>query len=184
MLEKKPAKKNLSPKALPQAKKLPTKFIPKETDEFELGPLPVLWIYKCNIASPHNGDWTYFFEELGGCSEWGGTWSIDSNASLQFLREEIQVRDLMLAWQSDRQAAVGLCRVTGLPFDGYETSIFLETLMRFARPIKLLKLKKQYDALAKGRGFQPGGGTLFATTSAEAKAIFRLCGVPATLLKA
>jgi hypothetical protein len=47
-----------------------------------------------------------------------------------------------------------------------------------------LKSKKQHDALGEGIGFQPGGATRFATSSAEAKVIFKLCGIPASLLKA
>lgn len=184
MTQERNTQRNPPSKVLPKAKpplKLPTKA--NEVAALDLRFIPPLWIYKCNIESLQNGDWKVFFErEREGDGEWGGTWCIESKTSLKFLREEIQVRDLMLAWQSDRREAVGLCRVADLPDDGGEISIVLKTVMQFANPVKLLPYKKIHDAIKHGKGFQPGGGTLFATTSPEAKVILRLCGVPASLL--
>lgn len=178
-------KVKLPSRPLPMVKKLPIKKV-DEIADLDASSLPTLWIYKCNIKSEHRGDWAVFFGAgRRGNGEWGGTWSTDSNASRKRLFEDVQVNDLMLAWQSDRQEAVGLCRVADLPYDhDYhgEISTILETRMVFTKPIKLLKLKKVYPALKYGTGFQPGGGTIFATTSEEAKLVYQLCGVPASLL--
>lgn len=125
---------------------------------------PTLWVYKCNTNDAHaSGDWQVFFRE--GSGEWGGSWCIRNHYSLQLLREEIKVGHLVLAWQTDRRAAVGLCRVSELPDDGDHIAICLETVRRFRRPIKLLELKKQYPELANGNAFKQGKlGTLFDTT--------------------
>ncbi len=185
--------KRLPTKALPTPKKRPTKVVPSArklpTKADDIGAidarfLPMLWIYKCNIEAAANGDWNYFFEaEKQGDGLWGGTWCINNNASLKYLREEVQVGHLVLAWQSDRPAAMGLCRMADLPEDGYDISIVLETLMVFQKPINLLKYKRTYPALKNGTGFQQGNaGTLFPTTPEEAKVIFQLCRVPVSLL--
>ena len=138
---------------------------------------PKLWIYKCNANDVQSaGDWNVFFEDLGGAGQWGGTWCINNGYSRQILLEQMDFDDLVLAWQTDQRAAIGLCRVTDLPNDGEHIAIHLETVKRFREPIRLLALKKQFPALANGIGFKQGKlGTLFDTTADEAKIILKLC---------
>jgi hypothetical protein len=149
---------------------------------------PTLWVYKCNINEDACGDWKEFFEgDRKGTGEWGGTWCIKNPYSRQILREEMEKGDLVLAWQTDQQQAVGLCRVVALldgPDDGQDidTAIYLETVMRFPIPIKLLAFKKQYPELINGNAFKQGKlGTLFDTKPDEARVILQLCGVPKDL---
>lgn len=137
-----------------------------------------LWVYKCNAKADAQGDWNYFFDEMDGQGEWGGTWCINNHASRKIIRERLQVGDLVLAWQTDKQAAYGLCRVAALEDHGEETGIVLETVMRFAQPVKLLGWKERSPALENGKAFRQGNaGTIFETTPAEAAEILRICGV-------
>lgn len=143
-----------------------------------------LWVYKCNATSSAEGEWDYFFDDVGGEGEWGGTWCINNHASRKIIRERLQVGDLVLAWQTDKQAAYGLCRVAALEDHGDDTGIILETLMRFAQPVKLLEWKERSPALADGKAFRKGNaGTIFETTPAEATEILRICEVDLAVLR-
>lgn len=145
-----------------------------------------LWVYKCNATSSAQGDWDSFFDDLGGDREgqWGGTWCINNHASRKIIRERLQVGDLVLAWQTDKQAAYGLCRVAALDDDGQEIAIILAPVMRFAQPVKLLEWKERKPALANGKAFRKGNaGTIFETTPAEAAEILRICEVDLAVLQ-
>lgn len=149
-------------------------------------PALALWVYKCNATSSAQGDWDYFFDEVGGQGEgeWGGTWCINNHASRKIIRERLQVGDLVLAWQTDKQAAHGLCRVAALEDDGQEIAIILASVMRFAQPVKLLEWKERSPALANGKAFRKGNaGTIFETTPAEAAEILRICEVDLAVLQ-
>src|SRR6266545_5406345 len=114
-----------------------------------------LWVYKCNARNPPrrvvSGDWEDFF--AGGTQEWGSTQTIGSAVSLRILREEMSVGDLVLAVQTDRRAAVGLCRVAELidyADDGrMERDLILEPVQLFERPVRLHELKKTRPALVR-----------------------------------
>ncbi len=153
---------------------LPTRRVPKSD---------TLWVYKCNARSGAEGDWNYFFDEMDGEGEWGGTWCIKNRASRKIIRERLKVGDLVLAWQSDKQAALGLCRVSELADDGQDIGIVLETVKRFEQPVKLLEWKGRSPALANGNAFRQGNaGTIFEATPAEAAEILRICGVDPAIL--
>jgi serine/threonine protein kinase len=109
-----------------------------------------LWVYKCRSTSDAaEGDWNYFFEEMDGRGEWGGTWVTRSASSLKSIREKLQVGDLVLAWQTDKRWALGLCRVIALPRDGDEVAIELEAVTRFAQPVKLLDYRDEMPAVRR-----------------------------------
>jgi Domain of unknown function (DUF3883) len=144
-----------------------------------------LWVYKCNARNPPqrvvSGDWEDFF--AGGTQEWGTTQTIGSAVSLRILREEMNVGDLVLAVQTDRRAAIGVCRVA--EFDDYpgdddriERELILEPVQLFERPVKLYDLKKTRSALARVQALRQGPiQSLYATTAAEARVLLRVCGV-------
>ena len=120
---------------------------------------------------------------MDGEGEWGGTWCINNRASRKIIRERLKVGDLVLAWQSDKQAALGLCRVSELADDGQDIGIVLETVMRFEQPVKLLEWKDHSPALANGKAFRQGNaGTIFETTPAESAEILRICEVGPDIL--
>ena len=101
--------------------------------------MPKMWIYKCNTNDEGNhGDWTEFFSSRRGRGGWGGGWCIRNAGSRIILFEEMQIGDLILAWQTDARAAMGLCRVIDLPGEGDEREIQMETIKRFNPPVRLL----------------------------------------------
>jgi hypothetical protein len=141
-------------------------------------PIPPLYVFKCNVKDPSAGDWSYFFDKMKGRGRWGGTWCIKNSASRNILLNRLRVGDLILAWQSDKQVACGLCRVSKLKTNRKDTSVFLATISRFDPPVRLLAFKAVYPGLANGKAFQQGRmGTLFDTTRAEAQAILAGCGI-------
>lgn len=135
------------------------------------------------------GDWSEFF---GGPqpADWGGSETMGSTSSLNFLWNEMKRGDLVLAWQTDKRVAVGLCRVHNLEdridSDGEAQR---ELILRlegepFSPPVPLLDLKKSNSALAKVRAFSAGyPATLYSTSAEEAKVILNACGVSKVLLK-
>ena len=144
-----------------------------------------LWVYKCNATDPNNegqGDWDYFFKKMRGRGRWGGTDCIFNPSSRQILLEEMKKGDLVLAWQTDRRVAIGLCVVDLLQIMGGEANIHLKKLMVFPGSVAILGHKKSSRALAEGKAFVQGKlGTLFETTPEEAQEIARLCGFSSQL---
>ena len=94
----------------------------------------------------------------------------------------------MLAIQTDRRAAMGLCRVA--EFDDYrgadgrwERDVILESLRRFHPPVRLYELKKAQRALTQVKALQQGPvQTLYATTPREARILLEACGVEPGML--
>jgi hypothetical protein len=105
-----------------------------------------------------------------------------SRESLDILWNKMASGDLVLAWQTDRRAAVGLCRVSR--FDDWtdrsgteQREMILELLGEpFSPPIPLLDLRKTDPAVARVRAFEQGfAGTLYETTPREAQVLLRTC---------
>lgn len=141
-----------------------------------------LWVYKCNARNqPHQtayGDWSEFFADPGD-GEWGGTWATANPASRRIVSERMKTGDLVLAYQTDLRAAIGLCRVVRLvDEDDGETRLYLEPIERFPEPVDILSLKKRDPEVAAIRAFQQGRvQTLYETTEEEAATLLRVCGV-------
>lgn len=153
--------------------------------------IPPLWVYKCN-ASKHSrqmsqGDWSYFFT-LPQPHQWGGSMTMRSASSLDILRNRMAAGDLVLAWQTNRRRAVGLCRVRGLDDwpDGGETqrAMILELVGEpFSPPVPLLDMRRQDEQLGRVRAFRQGQvSTLYETSPGEAAILLRSCGVTARTL--
>lgn len=139
--------------------------------------LKELWVYKCNTNSPQQGDWNYFFSGYKG--GWGSKGDFGGRSRRMFL-EEITPGDLVLAYQTDDEAAIGLCRVERFSSQGGQREkVFLKPLKRFRNPIKLHELKKKSPALARVRALRNGSaqGALHATTPEEALELLDACGV-------
>lgn len=129
------------------------------------------------------GDWSEFFGEPQP-ADWGGSETMGSASSLNFLWNEIKKGDLVLAWQTDQRAAVGLCRVHDLEdwidSDGEAQRAMILRLEGepFSPPVPLLDLRKTNSALAKVSAFSGGyPATLYSTSAEEAKVILKACGV-------
>jgi hypothetical protein len=146
-----------------------------------------LFLYKNNVsmgeAQTAWGDWYRFFEEKQP-SRWGGEWTTNSHLSLKILREEMNVDDLVLCWQTDLQGAVGLCRVADLRDRSKGREIWLEALeSAWDEPVRFTDLKRVNPILRDASALQPGGGTLFRTTHQEAVEILKACDLDVELLR-
>ncbi|HSH59559.1 MAG TPA: DUF3883 domain-containing protein [Acidimicrobiales bacterium] len=152
-----------------------------------MAPLPPLWVYKCN-ANDHSpqisrGDWLEFYTKYDG-GEWGGSTTMASHASLDILWNRMRPGDLVLAWQTDRRHAVGLCTVNRLDdwtdSDGEaQRDMILESHGEvFSPPVPLLDLRKTDHQLASVRCFRQGQvSTLYETSAGEARILLKACGL-------
>jgi hypothetical protein len=142
--------------------------------------LPPLWVYKNNALQL--GDWEDFFAGPQP-DEWGGSTTIFSNESLDILWNRMAPGDLVLAWQTDRRVAVGLCRVVDLDdkvVPGERFMILERVGASFEPHVRLLDMRKANptSALAHVRAFAQGHmGSLYETTPKEARVLLRACGV-------
>jgi Domain of unknown function (DUF3883) len=90
--------------------------------------------------------------------------------------------DVILAYQTDLQAAVGLCELTDLidyiDQDGEpQREMWLRPIERFPQPVKIHQLKGADPVLAGARALRRGWPqTLYATTPQEAAALLAACG--------
>lgn len=139
-----------------------------------------LWVYKCNAEKgPHQsswGDWNDFFSNPRD-GRWGGSWGIKNPISLDILWHRMKPGDLVLAYQTDKQAAIGLCRLERFIDQYGEREMVLKPMERFARSVKLHALKKTNPALAQVRALRRGIiQTLYETSRGEARALLVACG--------
>jgi hypothetical protein len=161
----------------------------RETREAALAPVR-LWVYKCNALNlPHQvawGDWDEVFSS-GRPIEWGGSQTMRSTSSLHILWEKMTPGDVIFAYQTDLQAAVGLCELTDLvdyvDQDGEpQREMWLRPIERFPRPVKIHELKGTDPVLAGARALRRGWPqTLYATTLQEAAALLAACGARSRL---
>src|SRR3990172_2696954 len=145
-----------------------------------------LWVYKCNARNlPHQrsyGDWERFFDDPGD-GRWGGTWGIGNPASRKILLEKMQAGDLILAYQTDRRAAIGICELIELvETEEGETEMLLAPRERFTSPVDILSLKKSDPSVATIGAFRQGQvQTLYETSQEEAQTLLRVCGADVQL---
>jgi hypothetical protein len=99
---------------------------------------------------------------------------------------EMGAGDLVLCWQSDRRAAVGLAEVVDDPADVAEAGgvvdrqINLKPIKHFDPEVKLLDLRKSNRELAAVKAFRSGPiQSIYRTSPSEAAAILSACRVAA-----
>jgi len=136
-----------------------------------------LWVYKVNSrGEPYQsgrGDWKEIFRKAG-VTKWGGTWSTTNPVSLRFF-QEMRPGDLVLAYQTDRRVAVGLCEVVRFSRD--RADLYLRPVERFEPPVKLHELKKHDPRLLRVKALRGGPiQTIYDTTKDEAEILLRACG--------
>jgi Domain of unknown function (DUF3883) len=111
----------------------------------------------------------------------GGSQTMASTGSLHILWQEMSPGDMVLAYQTDLRAAVGLCEVDDLvdyvDEEGEpQRDMMLRPVESFAEPVKLHELKRTDPVLAGARALRPGWPqTLYATTPEEARALLTAC---------
>ena len=142
-----------------------------------------LWVYKVRNDPNTNhlawGDWSSVFEEPWQARRWGGAWATAKPDGKRIFNEEMSKGDLILAWQSDRAAAIGLCEVVGWEESSTEgTDLVLRPIEVFARPVRLHDLKKTtHPELRTVASLKQGNAaTIYPTTNNEARALLAACG--------
>lgn len=115
------------------------------------------WVYKCNASNGSHqrswGDWTYVFDlPKNTICEWGRTDTIGSGYSKNLIRHEMREGDLVLAWQSDRHAALGLVQVAALEPDGDEIAMWLKPIQRFETIDPSARLEEAQHQARLGEG--------------------------------
>lgn len=139
-----------------------------------------LYVYKCrNRPSTSNaafGDWESTIRRRGPFL-WGGAWATRSAYSRRLFEDDLAVGDLILAWQVDKQVALGVCDVTGFKSTARGQELKLMWVERFETPVPLNKLKRSDRRLQKVKAFRHGfSATLYDTTRAEAFHLLTACG--------
>src|SRR3954465_6432060 len=96
------------------------------------------WLYKWNDHGASHAslrrNWGAFFDE-GQTSEGFGRADGEGGSRLA----KVQPGDLLIAYQTDEKAAVGLCRVLEVNHD--KPSLTFHPIERFSRPARLHELK-------------------------------------------
>lgn len=139
-----------------------------------------LYVYKCrNDPAAGNVSFGNWFDVLAEKRAfiWGGARATAQPRSRRLFEEDLAVSDLILAWQSDRQAAVGICEVDSFKSTRRGQEVLLTWLERFDPPVHINEVKRTNRRLDAVRAFKQGNaGTLYATTRPEARVLLQACG--------
>jgi hypothetical protein len=139
-----------------------------------------LYVYKCrNDPQTENaayGDWQSRLTHRSSFP-WGGAWATRSAYSRRLFEDELVVGDLILAWQVDKQFAVGVAEVTGFKSTRRGQEVLLKWLEVFATPVPINALKRTNQGLQNVKAFKRCfTATLYDTTKQEARILLRACG--------
>jgi hypothetical protein len=148
-----------------------------------------LWVYKCrnnkNTRFSAYGNWDEVFAQPWTPKPWGGAWATERSGGKEIFDNEIQVGDLVLAWQSGK-GAVGLCEVTGRTRSKqHGTDIVLVAIEQFPKPVNLHETKRStMPELAAVPALKQGNaGTIYRTTAREARLLLKACGAKTRLVR-
>ena len=136
---------------------------------------PRLWVYKCNSKPANNGraaygDWEDLFDLPSSQQpvEWGGSWATNREYQKRVFKEEVEIGDLILAYQTDRQAGIGLTKVVNITVDGDENCLWLTAIDRFRKPAKYHQMKRTtHPHLKEVAAFKSGPVETIAGTSRQ-----------------
>ena len=139
-----------------------------------------VWLVKCKGG---RGGWhwhSYFDNEAGDWSRseaWGNRNWIRSTSSMKRIREEVAKGDLVVCYQVEERAILGLtqmaaCGTDDPPGSGYYNTI---TLVSASKALKLNRPLTVFELRATGcdpKSFRPGSlGTVFPISDSELKGI-------------
>jgi len=130
------------------------------------------WVYKCNSRNlPHQvayGDWNDFFVD-GRADKWGSTESVPALS-------QAKRRDMILAYQTDRNELVGLARVVALRRRGPHLDLILKPIRRIS--VKVRPLKDLDAKIAAIPALKPGPiRTLYPIERIDAQRLLRAAGL-------
>jgi hypothetical protein len=139
-----------------------------------------LFVYKCrndpDTTNAAYGDWGSTLKRKAPFV-WGGAWATRSAYSRRLFEDEVGVGDLILAWQVDKQGAVGVCEVTGFKSTQRGQEIKLKWVEVFPSLVPINVMKRNNRRLDAVKAFRQGfTATLYGTTKKEAYALLDACG--------
>ncbi len=140
-----------------------------------------LFVYKCRndpeTGYAAYGDWEAVFSSDADI-KWGGSWATNRASSKRLFEQEIKKGDLILAWQSDKHGAVGVCEVRRFEYTPRGQELVIRPIERFPSPVRLHELKKtSFPKLQTIAALKQGNvATLYETSREEAWELLRACG--------
>ena len=142
--------------------------------------MPALFVYKCKndpfTKNAAYGDWTTTMSRKAPFA-WGGAWATRSPYSTRLFNDEVAVGHLVLAWQVDKQVALGVCEVVRFKTTRRGQELMLKWVEIFPTPVPLNVLKRTNKRLQKVKAFKQGfTATIYDTTTQEAELLLRVCG--------
>lgn len=140
-----------------------------------------LYVYKVR-NSPHqqfaaDGDWRDVFRSPKKML-WVGSWATGHPSSRRIFDQDLRMGDLILAWQSNRSAAVGVCEVADFKNTERGKEVALLPVEEFVAPVRLHELKRTtHPELHAVHALTQGlVATLYPTTREEAWLLLEACG--------
>jgi hypothetical protein len=136
-----------------------------------------VWLYKWNDRGQfHAGlgrNWRLAFEQGGRHTGHGF-----ANPVGRALIAKVQAGDLIIAYQTDQRAAIGICRVVGVVPEGDEPAVQFEPTLLFANAVKLHELKRSVPELQAVQALRQGPvQSFYELTPGEARTVLAACGV-------
>ncbi|TAK45282.1 MAG: DUF3883 domain-containing protein [Betaproteobacteria bacterium] len=130
------------------------------------------WIYKCNNKNEEYqrtwGDWAEVFDSTKA-KGWGSTSIVAELA-------QAKIRDMVIAYQTDRNELVGVARVVGWRPQGRYKRLVVKPIRRIG--VRVRPLKESNAKVARIPALQPGRiGTLYSVSRADAHTLLRAAGL-------
>jgi predicted RNA-binding protein with PUA-like domain len=135
------------------------------------------WLYKWNgLGRFHEGkqrDWETVFDSVEEVPGFGF-----ENAVGQKLLAEVAIGDIIVAYQTEQRAAIGICEICGVERTDSRPHVRFVPRRRFARPAKLHDLKKSNERLREVDALRQGPvQSFYRLTNEEARTVLVACGL-------
>jgi hypothetical protein len=99
------------------------------------------WLYKCNSKeggpAGYRGDWASEVFDKPKTTQWGGSYSTLSPEVLHHLDYTVAPKDLVVAYQTDTHAVVGICLITKIDGPPGDRKLYLKPVERLHPPFRI-----------------------------------------------
>ena len=135
------------------------------------------WMYKWNDKGRfHRGKGRKWDEVFDSGAEFTG-YGFDNPFGRKLI-PEVAPGDVIIAYQTDRRAAVGICEVLEVETNESEPRLRFVARRRFASPVKLHDLKRSDKQLSEVEALRQGPvQILYRLTPDEAGTVLNACGL-------
>lgn len=103
------------------------------------------WLYKCNTGGGPAGYWghwrTMVFHKKSP-TQWGGHYATRSPISASHIENDVARGDVVVAYQTDDQAVIGFCVVTGIKGSSGDRNLYLRPIELLTTPFKIHRHKQ------------------------------------------